>query len=127
MNPKVQTESADIEIRPDGIMHIHIKVESTFEMKNSMEIIEARTKLAQNKIYPILYTASEFVLPSREVREYVASESRSALVSADAFVINNLPQRLIASLYKKYNKPVRPTRVFSCPEKAIKWLKQYVK
>ncbi len=126
MNKIIETPAAKITLRQDGILHVHIKVESNFELKHSMEIVEARTRMVKGNIHPILYTSNHFVIPSNEVREYVASDSRSALVSADAFVINSLPQRLMASMYKKINKPVRPTRFFSNEQDALPWLKQYV-
>lgn len=121
----ISTSSADIAIREDGIMHVHVKVELNFEIEHSREIVAARTKLAAGRAFPILYTATKFVVPSAEVRNYVASEDRSELVTADAFVINSLPQRITARLYRVINKPVRPTRIFECAEEAALWLKSY--
>lgn len=122
----IDVPAARISLRKDGIMHVHIKVEIDFQLKHSKEIVAARNKLANGNPYPILYTATKFVLPSKEVREYVASEGRSELVLADAFVINSLPQRLVAQLYRKINRPVRPTRVFESKNDAISWLKGFV-
>lgn len=53
---KIDLPSADINIYSNDIMHIHIKVRNTFELSDSMEIVEARTKLAQGKniLYCIL-------------------------------------------------------------------------
>ena len=107
-------------------MHVHVKVPMNFELKHSMQIVEARTHLAQDRSYPILYTSGQLVIPSAEVREYVASEPRSKLVTADAFIVNSLPQRIIANFYLKWNKPVRPTKMFDKEEEAIEWLKNYV-
>ena len=126
MDKTIDIEAATIKLREDGIMHVHIKIKMNFELEHSMQIVAARTKLAAGQSYPMLYTATKFVIPSAEVREYVASESRSKLVSADAFVINSLPQRIIANFYRKFNKPVRPTKVFDNVDEAIKWLKNYV-
>lgn len=120
------TESADIAIRADGIMHVHVKIELDFKLEHSMEIVAARTQLAAGRPFPILYTATTFVIPTSEVRQYVASEDRSELVLADAFVINSLPQRITAKLYRVINRPVRPTRIFENEMDAIEWLKGFV-
>lgn len=126
LSKTVDIDAAKIELRPDGIMHVHVKVPMNFELKHSMQIVEARTQLAQDRSYPILYTSGQLVIPSAEVREYVASEPRSKLVTADAFIVNSLPQRIIANFYLKWNKPVRPTKMFDKEEEAIAWLKNYV-
>lgn len=124
---KVALPSADISIYSNGIMHIHIKVRNTLEISDSMEIVEARTTLAQGEKYPVLYTTEHsFVTPSKEVNSYVASEERSALVLADAFVIKSLPQRLAAKTYMLFKGPVRPSNFFSNESDAIEWLKTFL-
>lgn len=126
MPKEIDISCAKIIIRDDGIMHVHIKLEYSLEMEHSKAIVEARTKLADGHRYPIMYTATQFLILSNDSREYLASESRSTLVIADAFVINSLPQRLLARLYKKFNKPVRPAEIFENENDAIEWLKQFV-
>lgn len=119
--------SADIFIYSNGIMHIHIKVRNILELSDSMEIVEARTKLAQGKKHPVLYTTEHsFVTPSKEVNSYVASEERSKLVLADAFVMKSLPQRLAAKTYMLFKGPVRPTQFFSNESDAMEWLKSFL-
>lgn len=124
---KTEVPSANIYIYSNGIMHVHIKVKNTFEIANSIEIFEARTRLAKNKKHPILYTTeSTFVTPSKEVNNYVASKERSKLVLADAFIMKSLPQRLAARTYRLLKSPVSPTGFFSNEEDAIDWLKKFL-
>lgn len=124
---KVEVPSADIVIYSNDIMHVHIKVKNNFELFNSIEIYEARTKLANNKKHPILYTSeSSFVTPSKEVNEYVASSERSKLVLADAFVLKSLSHRLAAKTYRLFKSPVSPTGFFANKQDAIEWLKQFL-
>lgn len=123
----VDIPAADICIYSNGIMHIHIKVRNTFELSDSMEIVEARTKLAQDNKYPVLYsTEHSFVTPSKEVNNYVASEERSKLVIADAFIMKSLPQRLAAKTYLLFKGPARPTKFFSNESDAIEWLESFL-
>lgn len=117
---------ATVELREDGIMHVHIKETDTFEMDNSTEVFKVRERIADGKRSPIIYTCTQFVIPSKEVREFVASEERSELVLADAFVVNSLPQKLMANLFIKINKPVRPTKVFNNFEAACDWAKTFI-
>lgn len=113
-------------LREDGILHIHIKVDEVFEIADSVELVKARTSLVAGRRTPIIYTCTQFVIPSKEVREFVASESRSTLVLADAFVVNSLPQRLMANLFIRINKPVRPTKVFNNFGAACAWAKTFI-
>lgn len=124
---KVDLPSADIKIYSNGIMHIHIKVRNTLEISESIEIVEARTKLANGKKHPVLYTTEHnFVTPSKEVNNYVASEKRSKLVLADAFVMKSIPQRLAAKTYVLFKNPAIPTHFFSKEHDAIEWLKGFL-
>lgn len=115
-----------MELLEEGILHVHIKVDEVFEIKDSFELVEARTKLVDGLKTPIIYTCTEFVIPTKEVREFVASEGRSDMVLADAFVVNSLPQRLIANFFTKINKPVRPTKVFSNFDEARDWARTFL-
>ncbi len=122
----IELPEATICVCEMGIMHIHIKIEDEFTIAHADALVNARTEIAQGRKMPILYTSTKFVIPSKEVREYVASENRSSLVVADAFVINSLPQRLAARFFLRFNKPVRPTRFFENKEQALKWLRTFV-
>jgi hypothetical protein len=119
--------SARIQILSNGLMHVHVLTKNYFEMENSRELLAARKALAEGKPYPILYTSEhEFVTPSQEVKDFVATEERARFVKADAFVMKSFPQRLAARLYLKLNKPVVPTAFFSSEEEAVEWLLQFV-
>lgn len=124
----IDLPEATISVPEYGIMKIHIKVEDEFTIENSMAIVKARTKLADGRKMAMLYTTeTKFVIPSKEVREYVATEKRSELVIADAFVIGSLAQRLAVRFFIRFNKPVRPTRFFDNEESAIEWLRTIIK
>lgn len=117
---------ATVELREDGILHVHIKEKQTFEMEDSEKVFTTRERIAEGRKAPVIYTCTQFVIPSKEVREFVASEERSGLVLADAFVVNSLPQKLMANIFIKINKPVRPTKVFNNFEAACEWAKTYI-
>lgn len=123
---QIEIEEAVIGIRSDEIMHIHIKIEQEVLIQHSINIIAARTKLADGKAYPMLYTTEGGLsTPSPEVKKNVASEERSALVLADAFVVKSLPQRIAAKIYISFNQPSMPTKFFSKESEAINWLKKF--
>lgn len=46
---------------------------------------------------------------------------------AFAVIVRSISERLFANYYLKFKRPIRPTRVFTTPKGAEKWLKQYIK
>ncbi len=123
---QVSVPSADIEIRADGIMCVYIKLEDIFDVEHAKEVYEARTKLADGKKHPILYTFPRYLIPTPEARTYVASEERSELVLADAFVVEIPIQRIAARIYQIFHEPSRPSKVFNNKENGLKWLLDFV-
>ena len=45
---------------------------------------------------------------------------------AFAIIVRSISERLFANYYLKFKKPVRPTKVFTTPAGAEKWLKQFI-
>jgi hypothetical protein len=60
-----------------------------------------------------------------DMRMSSASKDENAHTIADALVVKNLSQRIIANFYLRFNKPVKPTRVFSDAENAAFWLMSF--
>lgn len=58
------------------------------------------------------------------VREYLESARYKHKV-AEAFVVRNLGQRIIANFYLRIKRHACPTEVFNSEEEAIKWVKMY--
>lgn len=122
----ISVSSADINIYSNGVMHIHIKIRNAFTLRDSREIVAARTSLAKGTRYPVLYTTQySFVTPSEEVAEFLTTPERTRLVVADAFVVKSFSQRLAAKAYHIIKKPKKPTAIFSSEEKAMEWLESY--
>lgn len=44
---------------------------------------------------------------------------------ADAIVVNGISQRIMANLYLRFNKPLKPTKIFSDEESAAFWLMSF--
>jgi hypothetical protein len=60
-----------------------------------------------------------------DMRRSSASDTENRHTIADAIVVRNLSQRIIANLYLRFNKPVKPTRIFSDAESAAFWLMSF--
>jgi len=123
---QVDVPSALLIKREDNIIHIHIKLDMELGVEHIDEIYDARMQLSGRVKHPVLFTSTKFVVPSNEVREYLSTKKRNDYVSAEAIVIRSLPQRLITNFYIKFNKPTRPTKMFTDKNKAIEWLSKFL-
>lgn len=124
---EVILDCAIITLRSDKIIHIHNLLNGPMSLEISKKIVNARSRLAKNKPYPMLYTSENpTVTASEELTEYLLTEERNRLVLADAFVITSFSQRLAAKMYFNLKKPVKPTSFFPNEVQAVKWLRKFV-
>lgn len=123
----ISVSAADIAIYDSGIMHIHVKIKNAFTLKDSLSVVEARTKLAKGQKHPVMYTAEySFMTPSKEVNEYLSTPERTRLVLAEAFVVKSFSQRLAAKTYLFLRNRKKPAAIFSSEEKAKEWLSAFL-
>lgn len=73
----------------------------------------------------VVHSAGSLTTIEPDVRDYLASNSRYANKIAEAFVVKNLGQRIIANFYLRISRPKCPTEVFTTEEEAVKWVKMY--
>ncbi len=93
-----------------------------------MEIVEYGLKFIQRngggKFYNI-FEFSNFSDIKPEMREWAADPKGNDYTFSDAIVIHSLSQKILADFYIRFNKPVKPTKVFFNLKSAEKWtLKQ---
>ena len=75
--------------------------------------------------YRNLIVAENYVTTTFKTVRYMGTEEANRLTIADAFVINSLPQRIMANFYLNVVKPLKPTKFFKTEEEAFSWLKQF--
>jgi hypothetical protein len=122
---KTKVDAFTLILREDGILHIHISEEDygTKELKKLVPVIKG---LARSESIPMLTTLDENASPSAETRDFWAKNDNCPYVSAEAFVAENFSHKLIGNFYLQFNRPARPTRVFTTEEEALDWLRSFV-
>lgn len=119
---KVDFKEATLFLRNDGVLHIHIKADADFELKDAVLIVEAMGRIGGGKKYPVLIDAGEYAHIDKEVRAFSADAISNLYTKADAIVYHSFAQKLIADFYISHNKPVVPTKCFSNANDALDWL-----
>ncbi len=118
----IETRITTLYVREDGISVLDIKPNEMFNLKDAEEAIAAAYAIGKGKKFKNLILVGEHTIADIEAVKLSCSEKGSVYKLADAFVINSLPQKLIANFYIRVVKPVTPTRFFTKPEDAEKWL-----
>lgn len=59
---------------------------------------------------------------SKEARDYFANERTASIQRATALLVGSPASKIIGSFFMGLNKPLSPTKLFTDPQKAIKWL-----
>jgi|688.fasta_scaffold273662_2 hypothetical protein len=107
-------------IRIDYMDDAVISLEECHKLTN-----EVYARYGQMKI-GVIHVAGTSTTIDENVREYIAERSRNGEKFAEAFVIKNLNQRILANFYLRIFKPGCPTEIFSTEIDAIRWMKSYL-
>lgn len=125
---KLYTRSVDlghslIRLRTDGIVQVNFGDNVEMDLKESVEVIHAIGEVTDEKKALILNIGGKNTSASSAAREFSASIGGLRYTIADAFVVTNLAQKILANFYISFNKPLVPTKIFDNVDKATEWLK----
>jgi len=94
------------------------------DIQSAKKIIDDSLKFTNSKIFPVINDIKNMPSHTREVREFFAGQaSRSAV--ANAILVSNTFNRVMASFFLSLSKPLIPTKIFSDREKAVEWLSKF--
>ncbi len=62
---------------------------------------------------------------SREARDYYASERTCSIQRATALLVESRVSKVMANFFMGLNKPITPARMFTEPEAAVQWLRDF--
>jgi hypothetical protein len=122
---RVELDRTVISLRSDNIMHIYMKEGVTLELKDAEAIVETIKEMGNGITFLNLVETGEDADVDREVRAYSASKEANVYTKADAVLVRSFAQRMIGNFYISFNKPIKPTKIFTSKKDAIKWLKQF--
>jgi hypothetical protein len=118
----VETKTALVYLRADGILQIDIKANQVLAIKDVEELIASVYEIGKGKKFKNLVVFGEHTIVDVEGLRLSASLEGSLYKKADAFVIAGLPQRIISDFYLRIIRPVTPTVFFTNVTDAEKWL-----
>ena len=124
---KFESNSAYFEHR-DKYIYLRYKDLSLVHLEEAKINADILIKMCNGKRYPIISDGlnihARFSHKSRDF--YSTYEPLLKIRSAQAFLINNTPNRLLANFYIKFHTPPNPIKVFTKLEDAEDWIKQFI-
>ena len=118
-----ENEYVRMEVR-GHYFYTQFKANTKIDLNAAKKVIHDAVVLADGKIYPVLTDIRDMPPHAKEVREYFANEASYSSCS-NAILVSSSISRILATLFLSLNKPSIPTRIFTDPEKAAKWLEMF--
>jgi hypothetical protein len=113
-------------LRADGIMYVRISPEKEETVELVKQMVAKMGEMVNYRQVPLLVRHEEFALPGKANRDYWASKEACPYSKADAFMIESNAMKFIANFYLKFNRPQRPTKMFTHEKEAVTWLSTFL-
>jgi hypothetical protein len=110
--------------RADNILHYQVSEGAHITMDDINASLEVVRGWGKDNKYLHLFEAGHNSSVDNEVREWAASPDQNQFTVADAILVRDRAQRLIANFYVRFNNPIKPTKVFTSQSEAINWLNE---
>ena len=110
----------------DQLVLVKLIKDNEIKLEDVKEQVNASLKLTNGKDFAVVIDGG-LTLDVDDKAMTFASKYENDNWKAFAIVVRSLSERLFANYYLMFQKPVRPTKVFTSPARAEKWLSQFVK
>lgn len=113
--------------REDGIVEIRCADDFTYDTEHIIENQQYLKELAGDGKVRVLNIVGRYTSITNNARAHIAKGEHKDFISAEAFLIQSLPHRLLAQFFIKANKPLVPAKYFAYHQKteAEIWLSQF--
>ncbi len=129
MNPpkKITTNKYEITLIEKGIVETYMLPNSIIDAADIHEMKNYNLQLCENTPYVMLLTSGHLSDTTKEARELSARKDFSQLTLARALLTNSIGHKIVANFYLRVNVPHVKTKLFSDREKALTWLRTFLK
>ena len=120
----INTKKAIVTKITDRIVLLEFKPDIIFELEDATEVNTIIYDLIKGQPFlSLIDISNRYGSISAEARDYFAKDQKTKNIRlAEAFVVNNLPMRILANFYKQFHKPPNPIKFFKNKKEAVNWL-----
>ena len=123
MQPRIVTQTAEVWLGDDGILHIDITNPREHTLDDARENADAARRAAGGVRRPLLSRVLNPGPMTNEARAYYASEEAARSLTALAMVTTSVLGRIVANLLIGLNSTPVPMRLFTSEQAALVWLR----
>jgi hypothetical protein len=118
----IDVPHALLHLRADGIIHVHYKKNTYFDIPLQLEMRMHYLELTQGKKGKFIFSADEGFVFSKEARENAKKLVESSPVQYYALIGSNLAYRIIGNFFIRMMKPQSNYKLVSNMKEAVAWL-----
>ncbi len=123
MNHSINTRTAKLSFnKEEGVLYIELIAENEISLEDSIEHINATEKLTNGAFHCAFIKALGDIDISSDARKQGANAEVQKKLIAQAVLVNSLATRIAGNFYIRFNKPTKPTKIFTNAEDAKSWL-----
>lgn len=119
---EIDTPVFKVKLRDDGIVVFEANEKEEMTEEDIVAANNAAGKLTNGLPAANLVVFEKFIQTTPEARAYAACEESNRYTIADAFVVKSDALKIVGNFYLRFNKPVRPTKIFTDEFLAVEWL-----
>ncbi len=120
---KIETAHIVGFLRPDGIVHVHIKDNVVITKDVLYHMHDSLWRLSEEP-RQFVFQAGANVLFSHYARKHTKVVENTYPVISTAIIVDGLKQRFIANLYLRLARKKRPSKSFTTLEECLVWSKE---
>lgn len=112
-----------IKLRSDNVLQFNTIKNVEYSKDEAAIVIKNIIEVTNGKQYLLLVVADDTSNVTVEGMRLLSSPPAMSYATAKAYVINSIPQKLMANFYLRFLKPEKPVKFFRSQTEAEKWLK----
>ncbi len=120
------TNFFSVALLDNGIVHVRIKGPEDIDIEKAKQMIEGIGEACGGIKRPVLVSADVFSAPTAEARVFLAKKESNPYALAAAYIARSLAEKIVMNAFLKFNKPARPTKMFTNEAKAMEWLTTFL-
>lgn len=122
----IKLTHAEISYLHNDIFQLVFEDDYEIELEDAIEIDKAFIELLKGKEFSVLVdTQQRFSSITNEARNFFANDPEILPFRKKiAIIVDNIPTKLLANFFIRFNKPQTPARLFVNYDKAVSWLEE---
>ncbi|MES2681764.1 MAG: hypothetical protein V4635_17850 [Bacteroidota bacterium] len=121
INRTVTTSVCQISVEKNDVVFVKMNENAIIDIEEVDEMHQSLNELVDHRPYYMVVIPAIGNTSSSEARKYAARLKNKKLM-AEAIVVDNLAQRIMANFYVKVNRPNQKVKVFSSVPAGLAWI-----